>query len=150
PEFSLPADISPTKFETVRGMGRGFGYNRNETDADLESADGLIRLLIDVVSRNGNLLLNVGPMADGSVPVEQVTRLQAIGAWLTANGEAIFGTRPWTRSEGVLEDGTPVRFTTSRDGRTLYALVLGPLAGGSSIVLRDVPAPTSAVRLLGS
>jgi alpha-L-fucosidase len=149
PEFSLPADISPTKFETVRGMGRGFGYNRNETDADLESADGLIHLLVDVVSKNGNLLLNVGPMADGSVPIEQVTRLAAIGAWLDVNGEAIFGTRPWTRSAGVLADGTPVRFTASRDGLTVYATVLGSPAAGT-IVLRDAPAPVTQVRLLGS
>jgi alpha-L-fucosidase len=148
PEFSVLADISATKFETVRGMGRGFGYNRNETDADLESAAGLIGLLVDVVSKNGNLLLNVGPMADGTVPVEQVTRLRAIGAWLGVNGEAIFGTRPWTRSEGMTADGTPVRFTASRDGGTVYATVLGALPAGS-LTLLDVPAPSAALRLLG-
>ena len=74
PEFSVLADISAQKFETVRGMGRGFGYNQNESDADLESPDGLVRLLVDVVSKNGNLLLNVGPMADGTVPAAQVDR----------------------------------------------------------------------------
>src|SRR3954464_10562356 len=97
-------------------MGRGFGYNQNETDATLTPADELIRLLVDVVSKNGNLLLNVGPKADGTVPIEQVTRLQTIGAWLDVNGESIFGTRPWTRSAGVTADATPVRFTASRDG----------------------------------
>jgi alpha-L-fucosidase len=88
-------------------------------------------------------------MADGTVPIEQMTRLAAIGAWLDVNGEAIFGTHPWTRSAGVLGDGTPVRFTASRDGLTVYATVLGALAP-SSIVLRDVPAPPTQVRLLGS
>jgi alpha-L-fucosidase len=149
PEFSVLADISAQKFETVRGMGRGFGYNRNETDADLESADGLIRLLVDVVSKNGNLLLNVGPMADGTVPAEQVTRLRAIGAWLRVNGAAIFGTRPWTRSEGSTADGTPVRFTASRDGATVYATVLGPLPAGA-VTLLDAGPPPADVHLLGS
>src|SRR4029079_544478 len=71
PEFTVLTDISAQKFETVRGMGRGFGYNQNESDADLETADGLVRLLVDVVSKNGNLLLNVGPKSDGTIPAAQ-------------------------------------------------------------------------------
>lgn len=149
PEFSVLADISPTKFETVRGMGRGFGYNRNETDADLDSAEELIHLLIDVVSKNGNLLLNVGPLADGTVPPEQVSRLRAIGTWLAVNGEAIFATRPWTRAEGTTSDGTPVRFTTSADGATVYAVVLGPLPARETTIV-GVSLVPSEVRLLGS
>ncbi len=147
PEFTVLTDISATKFETVRGMGRGFGYNQNETDADLETADGLVRLLVDVVSKNGNLLLNVGPMADGTVPSGQVERLQAMGAWLGVNGEAIFGTRPWTRAVGETADGTPVRFTASRDGSQVYAAVMGALPAGG-VTLRGVDAP-GGVRLLG-
>jgi alpha-L-fucosidase len=149
PEFTVLSDISTKKFETVRGMGRGFGFNRNESDADLESADALVRLLVDVVSKNGNLLLNVGPMADGTVPAAQAERLQAIGAWLDVHGEAIFGTRPWTRADGVTGDGTPVRFTASRDGARVYAAVLGALpAGGVTLVgVGDAP---GGVRLLGS
>jgi alpha-L-fucosidase len=148
PEFTVLTDISATKFETVRGMGRGFGYNRNETDADLETADGLIRLLVDVVAKNGNLLLNVGPLADGSVPAAQLDRLRAIGAWLGTNGEAIFGTRPWTRAEGVTSDATPVRFTASRDGTRVYAAVLGPLPANEVTILGVGDAP-GGVRLLG-
>jgi alpha-L-fucosidase len=149
PEFSVPPGVSARKFETVRGMGRGFGYNRNERDADYDSADALIRLLVDVVSRNGNLLLNVGPMADGTVPPPQVERLRAIGRWLEESGEAIFGTRPWVRAEGATADGTPVRFTASADGRTLYAIVLGPLPAGS-VTLVDLAEAPAHVRLLGS
>jgi alpha-L-fucosidase len=130
-------------------MGRGFGYNQNESDADLETADGLVRLLVDVVSRNGNLLLNVGPMADGTVPAAQVNRLRAIGTWLGVNGEGIFGTRPWTRAEGVTGDGTPVRFTTSGDGNRIYAAVMGTLPA-DAVTLIDVGIVPSAVRLLGS
>ena len=149
PEFTVLTDISATKFETVRGMGRGFGYNQNETEADLETPEGLIHLLVDVVSKNGNLLLNVGPMADGKIPAPQVSRLQAMGAWLAANGEAIFGTRPWVRAEGTTSDGTPVRFTTSGDGRRLFAIVLGPLPVGE-ITLLGLGSIPGGVRLLGT
>jgi alpha-L-fucosidase len=117
--------IAAIKFETVRGMGRGFGYNQNETDADMETPEGLVHMLVDIVSTDGNLLLNVGPMADGTVPAPQVSRLQFMGAWLGTNGEAIFGSRPWTRDEGVMGEGTLARFTRSGDGSRLYAIVLG-------------------------
>jgi len=148
PEFTVLPDISEQKFETVRGMGRGFGYNQDETEADYDSATSLIHLLIDVVSKNGNLLLNVGPMADGTIPAPQMTRLQAIGTWLAVNGEAIFDTTPWIRAEGATTDGTPVRFTASADGGIVYAHVLGPLPAGS-VALADFPESVGAVRLLG-
>jgi len=147
PEFTVLPDVSPTKFETVRGMGRGFGYNRNETEADLITPDDLVRLLVDVVSKNGNLLLNVGPMADGTVPQPQVDRLHALGAWLGVNGDAIFKTRPWTRATGTTGDGTDVRFTQSQDGARTYAIVMGALPSGA-VTLVDV-GPAASVRLLG-
>jgi alpha-L-fucosidase len=149
PEFYVLPDVSAKKFETVRGMGRGFGYNRNESEADYDSADSLIHLLVDVVSKNGNLLLNVGPQADGTIPPPQVERLQAIGAWLGVNGEAIYGTRPWVRAVGVTGDGLPVRFTTSAGGSTVYAIVLGSLAG-AEVRLVGVAGTPSSVRLLGA
>lgn len=149
PEFCVVPDISPTKFETVRGMGHGFGYNQNESDADLDSAEDLIHLLIDVVSRNGNLLLNVGPLADGTIPTAQATRLQAIGAWLSVNGAAIFKTRPWTTAAAATSDGTAVRFTTSADSATLYAIVMGPLPAGE-VTLVGVNAKPKKVLLLGT
>jgi alpha-L-fucosidase len=148
-EFAVPDDVSPVPFETVRGMGRGFGWNRNETDADLDSADELIHLLIDVTSKNGRLLLNVGPRADGSIPEGQVARLRAIGAWLTVNGEAVHGTRPWVRAIGTTGAGTPVRFTANVQSDTVYVVVLGALDAGP-LVIEDVPGTPAAVRLLGS
>ena len=88
-------------------------------------------------------------MADGTVPAAQATRLQAMGTWLGVNGDAIFGTRPWTRAEGVTTDGTPVRFTRSGDGSRLYAIVLGPLPTGEIrfVGLSGVAGPA---RLLGT
>jgi alpha-L-fucosidase len=149
PEFTVLTDISAEKFETVRGMGRGFGYNQNESDADLDSGETLVRLLVDVVSKNGNLLLNVGPKADGSIPPEQLSRLQVIGAWLDVNGAAIFGTRPWTHAAGVTADATPLRFTAAADGRTVYAIVLGTVGAGE-LTLKDLAFKPKAVRLLGT
>ncbi|MFN8642472.1 MAG: alpha-L-fucosidase [Candidatus Binatia bacterium] len=149
PEFTVLTDISNEKFETVRGMGHGFGYNQNETDADLIAPAALVHLLADVVSKNGNLLLNVGPMADGTVPAGQVARLQAVGAWLAVNGAAIFGSRPWVRAEGVTGDGTPVRFTTSGDGSQLFAIVLGALPA-NEITLVGLGGATGPAHLLGT
>ena len=83
-------------------------------------------------------------MADGTVPAAQADRLHAIGAWLAVNGEAIFGTRPWTRAEGVTGDGTPVRFTASRDGTRVYAIVLGPLPPGEITLRRRRLPPRAA------
>ncbi len=87
----------PYKWEACRGVGFSFGYNQNETNADHLNTDELIRLFVDIVSKNGNLLLNVGPMPDGTIPALQMQRLDALGAWIEINGAAIFGTRPWIR-----------------------------------------------------
>ncbi|CAA9342705.1 MAG: GH29, partial [uncultured Gemmatimonadaceae bacterium] len=118
PEYSVESKITPKKWEATRGIGFSFAYNQNETEAMYTSADSLVRILVDVVSKNGNLLLNVGPMADGTIPPPQRARLEAMGAWLATNGEAIYGTRPWVRAEAVAEGGGRVRFT--RRGPTVY------------------------------
>ena len=83
---------SPTaKWEACRGIGHSFGFNRDEPDDDLLSVDALVHLLVDIVSKNGNLLLNVGPAADGRIPHAQAERLLGLGWWLKVNGEAIYG-----------------------------------------------------------
>jgi alpha-L-fucosidase len=80
-------------WEENRGMGYSFGYNRAEGLDDYKSARELVLVLCDLVSRGGNLNLDIGPAADGTIPVVMQERLLAIGDWLKVNGEAIYGTR---------------------------------------------------------
>jgi len=110
--------IEQHRFEECQGMGKSFGYNRNEGVDDYRSATALLHLLIDTVSRGGNLLLDIGPTADGRIPVIMQQRLVDMGEWLAVNGEAIYGTTPWAEAPEV--EG--VRFT--RKGESLYAICL--------------------------
>ncbi|WP_430968794.1 alpha-L-fucosidase [Spongiimicrobium sp. 2-473A-2-J] len=80
-------------WEESRGIGGSYGFNRAEGIEDYNSSEELIHELIDIVSRGGNLLLNVGPTADGRIPVIMQERLKDIGSWLKVNGEGIYETR---------------------------------------------------------
>jgi len=114
PEYVTLDKISTTKWEECRGLGRSFGYNRAEGEAETIAPADLIYLLVDIVSKNGNLLLDVGPEADGTIPPVQMDRLLALGAWLQMNGDAIYGTHPWKRAAGETAEGIPVPFYRKR------------------------------------
>ncbi len=121
PEYTVKPDIDVNKWESSRGIAHSYGYNQNEPIEDYLTSDQLVESLVDIVSKNGNLLLDVGPKADGTIPELQAERLRDIGAWLDINGEAIYGTTYWNRADEPAAD-VPVRYT-QRDG-SLYATAL--------------------------
>jgi alpha-L-fucosidase len=115
-------------------------------DEDYKTSEFLIHLLADVVSKNGNLLLNIGPRPDGTIPAVMQQRLRDIGDWLDVNGRAIHGSTPWVRAE---EEGSRpgIRYTVT-PGR-FNIIVLGAPRGTLSVPA-DIPiSATSQVRLLG-
>jgi alpha-L-fucosidase len=117
------------KWESCRGMGPSWAFNRREREDQYPTSAQLIQELIDVVARGGNLLLNVGPTGEGTIRWDQATRLLDIGWWLRRYGSAIYGTRRWGRPTGSTPDGLEVRFTASPDA--VHAIVLGtPVEGG--------------------
>ena len=141
----------------------------HKRDADYKTADSLVDDLVDIVSKNGVLLLNIGPKADGTVPEPEQQILLEIGRWLSVNGEAIYGARPWrVFGEGPTEVATgsftdtkrqpftPADFRFTSKGDSLYAVALAwpadgmwtirTLGAGAGSLTREI----RSVELLGS
>ena len=143
PEYNTTSGAN--KWEVCRGIGRSFGYNRMENDSTMSTVDDLVWMLVDIVARGGNLLLNVGPSADGQIPVAQAIRLTALGWWLRVNGAAIYGTRHG--GVGSTTDGRSVAFT-HRDG-VRFAIVQGAPHDEVSFPC-ERPGEGAEVRMLGN
>jgi alpha-L-fucosidase len=180
---SVPAnvatlDIERGKLDTLRLLPwqtdtsvsiHSWGYVEHD---EYRTAKSLIHQLLDTVSKNGNLLLNVGPKSDGTIPEEARAVLLEMGTWLRINGDAIYSSRPFTVfGEGPtkapknsteknqdIQVYTPqdIRYTTSKSGSILYATALGWPSGGS-VTLHTLyagnpylPGRVCAVTLLGT
>jgi alpha-L-fucosidase len=116
----------PHPWEECRGIGTSFGYNRTEDLSDYSSAKQLIKLLISTVSAGGNLLLDIGPASDGTIPVIMQQRLLEIGKWLKTNGEAIYSTSPFITKkidESINPEANKTIFFTQKD-RDVYIMCL--------------------------
>ena len=118
PERTGVSGIIEKKWEECDSLDpTSWGYNRRTKDGEYMTPNGVVHYLVDVVSKNGNLLINIGPRADGTIPEVMQSCLRRVGEWLRVNGEAIYGSRAWD----TYKDGD-VRFT--RKGNTLYAIAL--------------------------
>lgn len=174
-EYAAGLQDDSHAWEESRGMAYSYGYNRAERVDDYRTGRELIMVLIDLVSRGGNLLLDIGPAADGTIPPLMEQRLLEIGDWLKVNGEGIYGTRfagrsvQWTEGERpkqaygefmvkynlmdqigqVPRNGIAMKqvfFTKKTDA--LYAITAG--WPGEKLVLRHVRVPAGAtVTMLG-
>jgi len=159
-------DIRPSHWQTDTSISNSsWGYLPNDT---YKTPEFIIRLLADVVSKNGNLLLNVTPRPDGIIPEQEQQILREVGGWLKVNGEAIYGTRPWQLyGEGPTEVAggafheadtkpyTPQDFRFTTKDSTLYAIELGwPTSGQTMIHKLGSGGPSlrkiQSVKLLGS
>jgi alpha-L-fucosidase len=137
--------IHPTHWQTDTSISdASWGYIKHDT---YKSPEFLIHLLVDVVSKNGNLMLNIGPRADGTIPDSERDVLLDIGRWLKSNGEAIYGSRPWrvfgegpTKVAGGSFQDTKTKPYTAKDFRfttkpgVLYATELGWPKGGNVVI----------------
>jgi alpha-L-fucosidase len=137
--------IRPLYWQTDTSISvKSWGYIENDT---FKSAVTIVQQLVDIVSKNGNLLVNIGPRSDGTIPEQTQATLREIGAWLKVNGEAIYGTRPWNKFgegptsvvEGKFHDTetTPYtaqdfRFTTK--GNALYAIEMAWPQGEQAVI----------------
>ena len=139
-----PSAIRPGPWQVDDAIGSTWGYS---TGMKVSNASTILRKLIDTVSKGGNYLLNISPLPDGTIPQAQQDTLLGIGQWLDTNGDAIYGTRPWT----TFGDGKNLRYTTKGD--TFYVIAIDKPEGDISIpdlASGKVPGTVSKVELLGS
>ena len=113
------SDMSAHPWEEIRGIGTSFGYNRIEDLSHYLSSEELVHMLIKIVADGGNLCLNIGPTADGLIPVIMQQRLLDIGGWLKVNGDAIYGTQVWNQRP-LSSENQSIFYTTK--GKDLYAI----------------------------
>lgn len=162
-ERSELSDLQSLYWQTDTSVSnRSWGYVQNDT---FKTPGFIVRELTDVVSKNGNLLLNIGPRADGTIPKNVQHILLDVGSWLSINGVAIYGTHPWkvygegaTRISGNTRHDTDIETYTAQDfrftakGNTLYAIEMDWPQNGRSIIrsLGGLDPQVESVALLGS
>lgn len=142
PEQHIPETGLPYPWETCMTMGNSWSYVPGD---QYKPANEIIEKLVDIVSKGGNYLLNIGPGPDGDYDPTAYARLKEIGAWIKTNGEGIYGSR-MNKSFG---EGETIRFTRSKDGKTHYVFLFDFPDGKINISKIDLPA-NAKINLLGS
>lgn len=141
PEREIPGGPSRGLWKVIYPCGTSFSYIPSD---EYRKAEWILESLITVCAKGGNFEVGFGPMPNGTWAPEAVERLEYVGDWLQVNGEAIYGTRP----REVFHEGDDIWFTSSKDGRTVYAISLK--WPGSQFAVRSVRAAEgSAVYMLG-
>jgi alpha-L-fucosidase len=165
-------DIERGQLGDLRGLpwqtdtsvsNKSWGYIKDDT---FKSPEFIVHQLVDIVSKNGNLLLNIGPRSDGTIPEEVQQVLREVGAWLNLNGEAIYGTRPWriygegpTKvTAGTFHDTDTAKYTAedfrfTTKGDVLYVIGLVWPRNGEAVIHSLAPTvgsePVQSITLLG-
>jgi alpha-L-fucosidase len=130
-------------WEENRSISQSFGFNWQDTEANVITSKSLVDMLVNIVAAGGNLLLIVNLDGKGALPAVQEERLNAVGKWLKVNGEGIYSTRTF---QVIAENN--VRYTRSKDNKTVYAISLD--WPGNQLELKSVkPAEGSKIYLLG-
>lgn len=143
PEQKVPDVALDYPWETCMTMGDAWGYVPNDK---FKSVNQLVHLLVDVVAKGGNLLLDVGPKPDGTFPTEVIERLQGIGQWMDLNSEAIYSTKPIAPFK---TDKTC--FTKAKNGSVYAIYLLGEKETvPSQIEIKNVPVSATKTMLLGA
>ncbi|MEV7991761.1 alpha-L-fucosidase [Streptomyces sp. NPDC086077] len=146
PEYTTYDNTVVAKWESSRGLDpRSYGWNRATPDDAYMTAEEVVRSLVDIVAKNGNFLLDIGPRADGTIPEIMETRLRETGRWLRTNGEAIYDTTYWSR---MAELGEDLRFTVRQN----HAFYIHSLTAPGSKLIVEAPVPIRAgdkVTMLG-
>lgn len=160
-ERGAASEIQPALWQTCTSVSRNsWGYITNHIYKDTGE---IVDELVDVVSKNGTMLLNIGPKADGTIPEREQQMLREIGAWLKVNGEAIYGTRPWVKfgegptqtAAGSFTDKAEKKAFTAEDfrfttkGKDLFAIALAWPTDGKLLVKSLAGQKVKRVEMLG-
>lgn len=138
PEYATYSSAQLRKWESNRGMDPdSYGFNRATQPAAYMNASTVVYSLVDIVAKNGNFLLDIGPMANGTIDETEATNLREAGAWIKAHEEAIFGTTFWFVQTQIASP--EVRFTQTDDAFYILFLEEPTVVNGTVVV--DAPVP---------
>lgn len=142
PEQEILSTSSTMAWESCMTMNDTWGFKTSDTN--WKSSETLVKNLVDIVSKGGNLLLNIGPTSEGLIPPPSVQRLKDMGSWLKVNGEAIYGVKQLKS----YKEGDNIRYTASVDGKYIYASLFN--LNEKKVTIKQIkPAEGSKITLLG-